>query len=537
MKPEGTARVEWLRAVVAAELAEEEERRHRLSRVVRSLPQPEPRVLVYLALAGVIGAATFLRTWQINRFGFNSDEAVYAGQAAALANNAALKPFFPVFRAHPLLFQTLLSLSYRLGGGDVANRLIAAGFGLGTVVLVYLAGQLLYSRRAGLIAALFLAVMPYHVLVTRQVLLDGPLVFFTTLALYLVARFARTNDRFWLFAASGAMGLAILSKETAVLLVPSVYVFLALSPSIRVRTRDLAIALGILVLVASPYPIAIMLAGRSNTGHSYLTWQLFRSPNHSVLFYLETVPGAIGYLVCAAAAAGLWFHRRQASWREVLLASWVLIHVVFFELWPVKGFQYLLPIAPPIAILAGHAIASWKLEETLPRLNLAAWLPALTAGAIAVSLLIPAFSSIEAAPSGTFLAGTGGIPGGREAGDWIDGNVPSGATILTLGPSMANIVEFYGHRQAYGLSVSPNPLRRNPSYEALPNPDLALRTSRVQYIVWDSFSASRSSFFSEALMRYVRRYHGREVHTETISETAGGKTTRVPIIRIFEVRP
>ena len=76
------------------------------------------------------------------------------------------------------------------------------------------------------------------------------------------------------------------------------------------------------------------------------------------------------------------------------------------------------------------------------------------------------------------LAGAGGVPAGREAGEWIDGNVPRGATFMTIGPSMANLVQFYGRREAYGLSVSPNPLNRNPSYEPIVNPDQALRDRR-----------------------------------------------------------
>ena len=42
--------------------------------------------------------------------GYNTDEAVYAGQAAAIAGVPYLKDMFPVFRAHPLLFQFILSL-------------------------------------------------------------------------------------------------------------------------------------------------------------------------------------------------------------------------------------------------------------------------------------------------------------------------------------------------------------------------------------------------------------------------------------------
>ena len=109
---------------------------------------------------------------------------------------------------------------------------------------------------------------------------------------------------------------------------------------------------------------------------------------------------------------------------------------------------------------------------------------------------------------------------------------------MTIGPSMANILQFYGHRKAYGLSVSPNPLRRNPSYTAVTNPDLQIRKGDLQYIVWDSFSAERSSFFSERLLRFTQRYHSRVIHTESVMvKLEDGSMVAKPVIIIYEVRP
>jgi hypothetical protein len=129
------------------------------------------------------------------------------------------------------------------------------------------------------------------------------------------------------------------------------------------------------------------------------------------------------------------------------------------------------------------------------------------------------------------------VPGGREAGTWIDRNVPKGAQVMTIGPSMANVLQFYGKRKAYALSVSTNPLNRNPSYEPIHNPDLRLRSNQFQYVVWDAFSADRSAFFSRALLGYVDRYNGRVVHTETVTRTSEGRDVREPVIVIYEVHP
>ena len=39
---------------------------------------------------------------------------------------------------------------------------------------------------------------------------------------------------------------------------------------------------------------------------------------------------------------------------------------------------------------------------------------------------------------------------------------------MTIGPSMANILQFYGHRKAYGLSVSPKSSAPQPIVSADP---------------------------------------------------------------------
>ena len=248
------------------------------------------RAPAVLYLAPVLVLAAALRIWQVNEVGFNSDEAVYAGQAAAIADDPELSEFFPVFRAHPLLFQTILSLGFQVHLGEGFARLVVAAIGVATVLLVYELGRLLYGRPAGLIAALLMALMPYHVVVTRQVLLDGPMTLFATLTLVLLVRFVLTGRTVWLYSAGAAMGLTLLAKETSVVLLGAIYAFLALTPEIAVRLRDLAISAGVMALVIAPFPLSLMLAGRAATGESYLTWQLFRRPNHDWLFYPTTVP-------------------------------------------------------------------------------------------------------------------------------------------------------------------------------------------------------------------------------------------------------
>lgn len=495
-----------------------------------------------LSVVLVLGLAIGIRVWGLNQIGFNTDEAVYAGQAAAIARVPVLKDIFPIFRAHPLLFQFLLALLFNFGAGDLTLRLFAVVIGVLTVYIVYQLGSILYSRNVGILAALILAIMPYHVVVTRQVLLDGPLVLCATLTLYLLARFALTRNPIWLHAAGIGMGLTFLAKETGIILLGSIYSFLALSSEIRVRFRDLALSFILMVIMILPFPLSLLLAGGTRSGKNYLVWQLFRRPNHTWDFYLTTVSPAIGILVILLAIAGLWLLRREGTWREKLLIWWIAVPVVFFQIWPTKGFQYLLPIAPPLAVLASRTLLRW-LQVINPfsserRVVSTFWIRAVVGGVMTLSLLNSSWLAIQPPITGSFVAGTGGVPGGRETGEWVKENLPPRATLLTVGPSMANILQFYGHRKALGLSISPNPLYRNPSYEPVDNPDLEIRSNNIQYLVWDSYSAGRSSFFAQSLLRLNARFHGRVVHTENVIVTLDdGTKVEKPVIIIYAVHP
>lgn len=480
-----------------------------------------------LAVAMLVGTA--LRVVQLGAVGVNSDEAVYAGQAASLAGNPHFVDIFPIVRAHPLLFQTLASPLYRNGVPDVPGRYLSALFGVGTIVLVFQLGRLLYGRRAGAIAALLLAIMPYHVIITRQVLLDGPMTFFTTAALCCMAALGRTGRRRWLLAAGSCIGLAALTKETAIILILSSFVFLSLVPRFWRPFRYVVGGAGCAVVLALTYPVVTAASGGTRTGQSYLLWQLTRRPTHDLLFYLTTVSSTMGVLLIASAAAGLFLLRRRASWAEVLLLAWIVVPFVFFEVWPVKGFPYLIMLAPALAMLAARTLAA--LIDLEPRTLLTVGGGVVASAALVLSMVIPSVRAV-AGPSSSGLAGAGGSPGGREAGMWIAAHVPAGARLMTLGPSMRNVLEYYSGRRSDALSVSPDPLHRNPSYLPIPNPDAAIRAGDYEYVVWDAYSAKRSPTFATKELLLIRKFHGRVVHTELA--TFNGNAME-PVVVIYEV--
>jgi 4-amino-4-deoxy-L-arabinose transferase-like glycosyltransferase len=507
------------------------------------------RRIAILGLTAIMVLGAGIRLWNINAVGLNSDEAVYSGQAAALAGDVGLQQFFAIFRAHPLLVQFMLSILFQFGVNDVAGRLLSVGFGVVAIGLTYALGSLMFSRRVALLAAAALALMPYHVAVTRQMLLDGPEMTLWLLATYFVARYAATGLPRWLYAAAFTAGLTVLAKETAILVVVVGIAFGLMTPVVHLGARRLAIAAGAFLLALSPYPASILLSGASDTARQFLLWQILRKPNHSGTFYFDVLGSAIGPVLLIVAALGVIAAIRAGAWQDRLLLAWLFVPLAFFEAWPVKGYQYLLPVAPALALLAARTLdvpwTTW-LEDRFRRLRFD---PQHLVGARAfASILVPALLLLSLAP-GTIstvmatsaqgsLAGTGGLPGGREAGMWIRDNVPPGATFMTIGPTMSNIIKFYGHRSSLGLSVSPNPLRRNPAYDPILNPDRAVQTLQIHYAAFDVWSAVRSPFFSGTLRRYITKYHGRLVYEQHASvRDLDGTVHDQVVIQIYQLQP
>lgn len=506
------------------------------------------RRLAVLGLAAVLVVGAAIRLANINSVGLNSDEAVYSGQAAALSGDAGFQQFFAIFRAHPLLVQFLLSLLYQFGVNDVAGRLLSVGFGVVAIALTYALGGLLFSRRVALLAAATFAVLPYHVVVSRQMLLDSPEMTLWLLATYFLARYAVAGVPRWLYAAAFTAGLTVLAKETAVLAVVVGIAFALMTPRVKLGARRLAIAAGAFLLAIIPYPATILLSGASETARQFFLWQVLRQPNHTGTFYLEVLANGFGPVLLILIVLGIVAAIRLAGWQDRLLLAWVFVPLAFFEAWPVKGYQYLLPIAPALVLLAARTIdAPWTTwyGARLGRLGLD---QARLLGARAfASMVVPVLLVVSLAPSTLAivattsaqgsLAGTGGLPGGREAGAWIRENVPTGAKFMTIGPTMSNIIQFYGQRRSLALSVSPNPQRRNPAYEPILNPDRAIQTLEIHYAAFDVWSAARSPFFTATLRRYIIKYHGRLLYEQhAVIREADGTLRDQVVIQIYQLR-
>jgi Dolichyl-phosphate-mannose-protein mannosyltransferase len=496
----------------------------RLRRI--TLASVSQQQLTVAAAVGITVVATSLRIWHLGLIGLNSDESVYTGQAASLAGDGRLAQYFSPFRAHPLDLQTMLAGLFAFTGvSDYAARLfVALVFGVGGCAAVGLLAWRMYGRSAGLVAMTVIAVMPYHVMLSRQVTLDVPVMMFETLFVWCVFEFINQERSIWLIRSAPFLGLAVATKETAVLMAPAMV--LAVVWCQRWRSMRPAVV-GLWALLAAlpvlPFAFSRMIWGGYGAG-GYVYYQFSRPANHDWWYFGAVLLFFVGVPALIFAISGLVVMGMRRGFADRVMLAWLIPLGVFFQFWPTKLFPYIVVLAPVGAIAIARSVitlapwASQTLDLRFGRRVSAAMVVTVLTLALSTVLAISAATDVSNGAERTTGPFSTDIElqdfaGGREAAQWIGRHTPPGSVFMTIGPSIGNIISFYGDRDWYALSVSANPKLRNPAYRPIPNPDLMIRDTRVQYAVWDAYSADRSAFYNARLMRYVRRFDGQRVLT------------------------
>jgi 4-amino-4-deoxy-L-arabinose transferase-like glycosyltransferase len=131
-----------------------------------------------------------------------------------------------LFAKHPFMFYTLIAVAYLfLGVTKNAGIAVALVLGALTCMLVFLIGNELFNKYAGIAAAAFLVVNPLHVFYSSRILTEVPVTFFVTLSLYVFVRAEQRDERWSFYATFAAAGLAILTKMSAIVLLPTLFLY------------------------------------------------------------------------------------------------------------------------------------------------------------------------------------------------------------------------------------------------------------------------------------------------------------------------
>jgi hypothetical protein len=416
-----------------------------LTRTSRQLPRLSSTTWTLFSVGAIAVTAVALRVWRLTAVGFRGDESVYAGQAGLLAGVDGMSRWFIAAsrgNSNFLVYQWLVSLTYRVVGiSELSARLTSAVFSTLTVLLVYVLARQIYGRREAGWAALVLAISGYAVSLGRLALLDATACFFVTAALCCLAQWQRSGSWRWLALMTAATALAMQAKVTTVLVIPVVCLVLVVSRDWR-RLSAQHVVGALLVGAAALVPAAVQLFSNKGGLLTFLhssTQRASAVPWHYYLKVLWSAEGAVmcGVLLFGVGAAVVW--RTPAN---LIPLVWLAVFALFLQAYPLKAFNYLLPVIPGLALLAGRALAV-GLQRLSRRWS---WRPALwvTTGAAVVALC-----AAQVIPDRQVVL-DGSSAGMREAAHWLQSQNAARAGAMTLSHGSGQyVLSLYGGIDAY----------------------------------------------------------------------------------------
>jgi len=148
-----------------------------------------------------------------------------------------------------------------------AVRLPSALAGILAVYLSYLIGKKIYNEKIGLWAAFFLAVSPWHLLLSRPAFEANVSLTLILAGVYFFLRSSPISHYPSIIYSAILFGLAPHTYNSAKVVVPFLVLYLVFSTRLYQRLKDLLIFLGILLLFATPI-LLNLFSGRAQYRYS-----------------------------------------------------------------------------------------------------------------------------------------------------------------------------------------------------------------------------------------------------------------------------
>jgi len=422
-----------------------------------------PRIKVEFVLIGLILLVALLfRVWGINfdlPYIYNPDEPIYVTISLDMFKTGDLNPHY--FRYPSLFFyiNSFAYLPYYLFGkyrgifispsdilgplmviGGVAKapmpntillgRLISVIFGVGTVGLTFVIGKRLIGKASvGWIAALMMAVSQINVVVSRSIIPDPFMIFFSAAA-FLAAVLVYQQGKTWQYLVAGlCVGLAASSKYNGGLIVlPLLFAHFLRYGKRAFKERNLYLALifsGLGFLAATPFALfdlSKFLSDLMADAHEYTTGHP-GNEGDTLLWYMKYMLRTANVIYILALLEILrGFYSRS---KEILLLSvFPILYFIFINRFIVRNAQTLLPINMFSFLLAAsfliHLLDHARAIAVKP-LRISA--SASIIGLIIVSITMQTYVTVTGIIQQTTVNSR------KIAVSWIDQNLPKGSKI------------------------------------------------------------------------------------------------------------
>lgn len=323
----------------------------------------------------IIILAAFLRLFLLNRVpaSLNWDE-ISMGYTANVVAQTGMDEWgekMPIFfRSYgewksAVYIYLLVPLVKFFGMNAWTVRLPSALAGILAVYVTYLIGKKLYSDRTGLWAALFLAISPWHLVLSRPafeanvsltLILAGVHFFLSWQEKSALSARSESNGYFPLILSAIAFGLAPHTYNSAKVVVPFLVIYMVWKSKLFKNLKHLAVLLGILAIFAAPIALNL-ISGRAQhrytqVGVSTDTYALDQFVQYRTN---PVVPKLVGRLVFNRyTLAGYSFAR---NWLSYLSPAHLLIEAGDHNQHHVKYFG-ILYVAEFILVIYGFRVLS-----------------------------------------------------------------------------------------------------------------------------------------------------------------------------------
>ena len=392
------------------------------------------------------------------------------------------------------------------------GRLLMAVIGVLTVLGVWMMARELADDDkpavAAPVAALLVAVLPFHTAVSRYIKEDGPVALMTVLVMLALVRYWKVPSWGRLVLLGLAIGACFSTKFTAIALLPVVGIaVLAVAKRDRLGPARLA---GHIFGLAGAAAVGLLVVSPQYLLHPGLLWEAFEyqasysaSGSHDGItipispwsewwtYYIRhgLIPGMTWpvFLVAIAGAVPLW--RRPAGWTVVAMAVVVYLVLEQSVAKPAPfAARYLTPVVPLLCVQAGFGI------QALVR-RFATWgRPVLGLIACAVVFVVPP------AVKSMMVADEAVHDSRWAAGAWMDEHFPPGTNIV--------LIDNHQYRPAaYGWNVVDiwnvdDRETLDPDGSGDPRPYFVLTSFRYQrYLDSPTADPKRTAFYRQ-VMRY-----------------------------------
>lgn len=324
--------------------------------------------------------AAVLRFWHLADLGLTHfDEGAYAMTGRWLATFGEEGWIYQSGHA-PGLFPTVIGLFFLIFGiKDYVAIAASALAGSITVGLIYWIGRMRFSRKTGIMAALFLATAEYHLIYSRFALTDATftLLFWASLAT-LHQGFIK-HDRRWFIAGGVLTGLCWNTKYHGFFPLLLLGVWMGMmrllrhkSPLVRIRSSwlNFGIAVVLAVLIYMPWFLFVQFTVgygailQAQAAHSIGQATFILTPPGTIYFYLTQWLSPALLLAALLGSIMILTRPRAETLFSLFATALFAIAAMFYTSFP----RLLLPVVPGFGLFAAHSV------ERISRAKPLAWL-------------------------------------------------------------------------------------------------------------------------------------------------------------------